>query len=119
MSFFSKFVNINCFLIGDYNLNLIKYGTDNDVTRFLDILFNFNFLPCTTLPTRISNSSATLLDHIYIRQTNTPQVIFSDKIVNGCICTDNTDHPANFLCLPLNNIVSSKKDRPFTRIFSD
>ena len=118
-SFFNKFVNFNCLILGDINVSLLKYGTDSDVTRFLDILLNYNFLPLSTLPTRITETTATLLDHIYIRQALKVKDLLVDNAITGCITTDITDHLANFVCLPINKVINHSKERPLIRIFSE
>ena len=53
-------------LLGDFNINLLKSDTDNSVSNFLDILGSFSLLPQIILPTRITNTSKTLIDNIFI-----------------------------------------------------
>src|SRR3989442_1879899 len=55
------------FLIADFNIDLLKFDSNNDISRFLDMLLGYNFLPLFILPTRITDSSSTLIDHIFYR----------------------------------------------------
>ena len=52
-------------LLGDFNLNLIN-SSDNNISEFIDILENYLLLPYINLPTRITNTSQTLIDNIFI-----------------------------------------------------
>ena len=50
----------------DQNLDLLKIF-DHDVTsEYLDTIMNYDLLPTITKPTRITNTSATLIDNIYV-----------------------------------------------------
>lgn len=51
---------------GDININLIKY--DNSYTsRYLELLLMYNFIPVVLSPTRVTETSSTLIDHIYFQ----------------------------------------------------
>ena len=50
----------------DQNLDLLKSHQHNQTQNFLETNLDCNLLPTITLPTRITNSTATLLDNIYI-----------------------------------------------------
>ena len=52
------------FLLGDFNINLLKYEISDSINNFIDT-FSSNFLlPLVDLPTRISKTSA-LIDNIF------------------------------------------------------
>ena len=51
--------------MGDFNVNLINYYK-NRGTYELEQLFNHNFTPQITLPTRITEKTATLIDNIFV-----------------------------------------------------
>lgn len=58
-------------LAGDFNINLIKYNDHSLTNHFLNTLISHSFLPLITLPSRITQTSATLIDNIFSnRQTN-------------------------------------------------
>lgn len=76
-------------LLGDFNINLLKYGTHAKTTEFCDIMLSNGFIPYINRPTRITRNSATLIDHIYSNhQTNSSK--------SGIIITDVADHQATF-----------------------
>ena len=53
------------FISGDFNLNLIKYTKNRRVNQFLENILSNNFIPHITRPTRVTENSATLIEHIY------------------------------------------------------
>ena len=55
-----------CIIAGDINIDLIKQENKN-VNLYLETLLEYNFLPYISIPTRISDNSATLIDHINMR----------------------------------------------------
>ena len=52
----------------DHNLNLLKSSTHTETQSFIDINFDHYLFPCITRPTRITKTSATLIDNIFISQ---------------------------------------------------
>ena len=72
-------------LLGDTNLDLLKYNIHCDTSCYIDTLLNHGMLPLITLPTRISNNSASLIDHI---STNSRD----DKFESGILISDISDH---------------------------
>ena len=97
------------FITGDINIDFFKYNTDNPTSDYLDMLLNLGYLPIITKATRITDHTATLIDHIY---TNSPQ-----KIVESGIClADITDHLPVF-CTIANKLPTSN-ERKFIRDFS-
>ena len=79
-------------LLGDLNINLLNVGIHAPTAEYLDIMVSSNLLPKVTLPTRVSRSSATLIDHLF---TNI------ESSLAGTIRTDITDHYSNFLLIKL------------------
>ena len=53
-------------IVGDFNLNLIKYRQITGVNQFLEVMLTNNFIIQTTLPTQINQNSATLIDNIFL-----------------------------------------------------
>ena len=72
-------------LSGDLNINILKYESHPDTNVYLDTLLSNGLLPLITLPTRLSQTTATLLDHI---STN----IIDDNYDTGIIISDLSDH---------------------------
>ena len=52
----------------DHNLDLLKASTHKDTQEFLDLNFKYKILPCITRPTRITKTTATLIDNVFISQ---------------------------------------------------
>ena len=73
------------FLLGDYNLDLLKYQSNGAIADFLNNMISHSFFPTIRNPTRITDTSASLLDNIF---TNCIRNSFSAAI----ICSDISDH---------------------------
>ena len=54
------------FLAGDFNLNLLNANSYAPTGEFLNNLQSFNFAPAIRNPTRISDTSATLIYNIFV-----------------------------------------------------
>ncbi len=61
---------IPTFLFGDFNIDVLKYGQNNQASEYVDLLFSHGFLQTITKPTRCTNSTATLIDHCLTNSTN-------------------------------------------------
>ena len=58
-------------MMGDINIDLLKFSTHNKTNEYLDNTFSQGYIPIINKPTRVTPYSATLIDHIYInKQTN-------------------------------------------------
>ena len=84
--------NKSTLLTGDFNVNLINYNKKRGTYNFLELLFNHNFTPQITLPTRVTEKSTTLIDNIFV---NNP----SFKYLSGNITTSISDHLPQFIIL--------------------
>ena len=106
--------NQTCFFVGETLINLMKYDNNMSVDYFTSLSSN-NFIPYISNPTRITDTSATLIDHIFTKLS--PKHL-SAAFLAGNLISDISDHLPNFLiwentsCAPSNNI-------PLTRLFSD
>ena len=55
----------NVIIVGNININLLNMQNEN--TRdYIDNLIIHNYMPCITLPTKLTETTATLIDHIYL-----------------------------------------------------
>ena len=54
-----------CYLLGDFNINLLNHDTHNLTGEFYDLMTSNSFLPLITRPTRVTATSATLIDNIF------------------------------------------------------
>jgi hypothetical protein len=58
------------YILGDLNLDLLKYQHSNAVKNYVDMLFSAGFLQLIMKPTRCTQNSATLIDHIITKNLN-------------------------------------------------
>ncbi len=56
--------NANVRILGDFNIDVLKYNTSNVASEYVDLFFSFGFLEVITKPTRCTPTSATLIDHV-------------------------------------------------------
>ena len=61
-----KVSQLPCYLLGDFNMNLMNYANHNHTSDYLDIMYSNGFIPVTKRPTRVTDRSATLIDHIFV-----------------------------------------------------
>jgi len=100
-----------CYLLGDFNINLLNHETHSATGTFLDILYANSFFPLITKPTRVQGNSATLIDNIFC---NSITEIISHS---GILCTDISDHFPVFAILRIKHLL----DKPICvkkRIYS-
>ena len=71
--------------MGDFNIDILKYDTNNDSAAFLDIMYENFLLPYISSPTRVTPRSQTLIDNIFSN-------IIEDEIISGNITTTISDH---------------------------
>ena len=94
--------NKTAYLMGDFNIDLLKVNLHAKTNEFVNDVISQGFLPKITRPTRITPHSATLIDHIYSND-NRPT---SQNDISGIIITDVADHFGTF------HIVSKCKQTP-------
>ena len=58
--------NQETLITGDFNINLLRVNEKRIFSEFYDTLASFSYLPLITLPTRISDTSATLIDKLFL-----------------------------------------------------
>ena len=91
--------NKYCFLLGDFNINLLNYDTHTQTEDFINTLNSYFFEPHIIKPTRITDHTATLID------------IFFNSVdfdaISGNLIFDLTDHLSNFL--NINDLKTSSK----------
>ena len=92
----NKFQEKPFFLVGDLNINSLDYSRNTHVRDFFNFVFQNGIFPVINRPTRVTKSSATVIDHIL---TNT---IIDSHIQSGIIKTDISDHFAVFSLIKTN-----------------
>ena len=81
-------------ITGNFNLNLIKYMQNTGVNQFLENILSKNFIPQITLPKRITEKRAALIDKIFINSYKHNSIYLS-----GNITTYISDHLPQFLII--------------------
>jgi hypothetical protein len=79
---------------GDYNINLLKVNENDSLNNFFNVVTSHSYFPGLTLPTRLSQRSATLIDNFYCR--------LSDVTINstfGILIKKFSDHQPYFMYL--------------------
>ena len=52
------------FVMGDFNIDLLKDDTDRATHDYLDLIYSYSLIPSIHKPTRITEESATIIDNI-------------------------------------------------------
>ena len=79
--------NKTCYLLGDYNINILNYASHVQTAQFVDMMSSNGFLPLITRPSRVTATSATLIDNIF-----TNNIGDVNHSVQGLFITDISDH---------------------------
>ena len=77
-----------CYLMGDYNIDLLNIESHSPTSDYNDIMYSNGFISLITRPTRVTISSATIIDNIFTNQ-------FSSQLgesLQGILLTDISDH---------------------------
>ena len=86
------------------------------VKELFDTSIENNFIPMIAYPTRVTETSATLIDHVFV---NDKALRYYDKITPGILYSGLSDHLPVFINLnaKINNKLS--KERPMVRIYGE
>ena len=97
-----------CFITGDFNYDLSIQDNEH-VCNFIKMMLEGHYFPVINKPTRITDSSATVLDHIW---TN----LHHQHIKSGVILNPLSDHLPVYMCFNLNkqNLYRPQQKRSFT-----
>ena len=104
--------NKTIMLLGDFNIDFNKLNLIPDISDYFLNLEEHGLSQLIKFPTRVTDHSSTIIDHIYLQKTN--NITFNE----GVIKCDITDHDATFIILN-NSKLNNYKDRPLIRIYSD
>ena len=99
-----------CYILGDYNINLLNVDQHNPTQEFTDIMYSQALFPCITKPTRITRNSATLIDNIFCSD-------IGNNEFTGILYADISDHFPVF-CISKSIKLSVKETPVKTRIYS-
>ena len=95
--------NKQCMIMGDMNIDLLKFETHLRTNEYLDSIFANVFLPLISKPTRVTTSSATLIDHMYTND-------IASSHHSGIIINDVADHFGTF-CIFQGKLKKSKQSK--------
>ena len=89
----------------DHNLDLLKSTRHSQMQQFLEIMLEANLIPTITKPTRVTNTSATLIDNILIKSD------LHETHQNNVIINNISDHYPSILAIdnPDVSIVESQQ----------
>ena len=60
-----KLGGVNGYIMGDFNADLIKTGTNGPTAEFLGTFTSGGYYPLVSLPTRLTDETSTLIDNIF------------------------------------------------------
>ena len=81
-------------LLGDFNIDRLKYEKDHNAIYFLDQMYSPSLVPHITSPTQINSRSRTQIDNIFSTD-------ISENVISENIVTSISNHLAQFLFLPI------------------
>ena len=87
---------------------------NSNVNMYLETLMEHNILPYICIPTRLTDNTSTVIDHINVR---IPINQIHTKISSGNIINDISDHLPNYFIMDSN--ITKIKDRPLIRLCNE
>ena len=78
------------YIMGDFNLDLLRDERHLPTLNFINTMISYSFLPLINKPTRITSTTATLIDNIFCNN------VHSNNFSNGVMYSDISDHPSIF-----------------------
>ena len=81
-----------CFLMGNFNINLMKINSESDNSQFYNNMCSQFFTPLFLQPTRVTDKSKTLTDNIFFNS-------FEFTTLSGNIMHSISDHLIQFVIL--------------------
>ena len=82
------------YLCGDYNINLLKMHEKNLYEEFFETMLVHSYLPNITLPTRLTDTSNTLIDNVFANSAKF-------EAVSGILINNISDHQAIFTIITI------------------
>ena len=105
--------NKKIILMGDFDIDLLKYDTHGDSSDFLDAMYASFLLPYINTPSRVTPHSKTLIDKIF---SNT----IEDSYISENLVTTISDHYGQFLLMKnLNNKKNITKTEVYHQDFQN
>ena len=93
----------NIFLLGDFNVDLLKYDKHSRTNEFINSLSSYRYLPYILHSTRVTSHLQTIIDNIFSNYV-------SKEVVSGNLTSTISDHLPQVLFIP-----SMFSDNPATK----
>jgi len=97
---------------GGINIDLLKTNIPMN-QNYIDTMLSHNLIPSITIPTRFTERTTTLIDHIFVRL---PQAKINNMVTSGNLITDISDHLSNFSIIDID--IKTTKERPYIRLYN-
>ena len=101
-----SFENKLSYIMGDYNINILNSHSHQPTNEFINLITSNSLSPLISKPTRITSSTATLIDNIF---TNNLEL----NMNSGILYTDLSDHLPVFQVTHLKMIVEPPRQKRF------
>ena len=89
--------------MGDYNINILNYSSDNETPGFIDTVYASSFFLAINTPTQITATWKTTDSIVYNK--------FTKNILKGNIATSKSDHFTQFLIITNKNKSLPEKEQ--------
>ena len=66
------------YIMGDFNIDLLKVDIDRPTHDYLEYIYSYSILPTIYKPTRITATTATIIDNILTNNEDISQSFISD-----------------------------------------
>jgi len=106
----SRLKNTKTFIIAtDQNMDLLNIESHKHTVELLNNMFASSLIPTINKPTRITHSTATLIDNIYVKFN-----YFHTKVKSAIPMTDISDHLSAFCFISYNKPYIRTNQKPLT-----
>ena len=72
-----------CYIMGDFNLDLLKHELHRPTERFLDTMYANSYIPMINRPTRVTRNTCTLIDNIFTNNYSINSQLFNGILKAG------------------------------------
>ena len=93
-------LKVKCYIMGDFNINLLNMN--NNVINYVTLLQSYNFFQTIIKPTRVTDTSATLIDHFWTNDTE-------NYTKSGILYMNISDHFPIYSSFSINNTNTTDK----------
>ena len=91
LTIINQYSNKSVFIVGDVNIDILDVAS---IAEFSNVRYSYNFFPLINIPTRVTDNTASCLDHIWYNNFN--------SLISGSFLLDVCDHYPVFTTLNFN-----------------